>query len=103
MFTYFAATSSGLQFEQVLINANHKELIGEEVGKHWKKLGSALGLSSGFLNNTEADHSGDCCERVQKVLEKWQQEKGSGATMEALKNALVSIKRTDVAEKLLGM
>ena len=48
MSTYFAATSSGLQFEQVLINANQKELICEEVGKHWKKLGSALGLSSAF-------------------------------------------------------
>lgn len=68
MFTYFAATSSGPQLEQVLINANQKELICEEVGKHWKKLGSALGLSSAFLNNTETDHSGDCCEMVQKCL-----------------------------------
>lgn len=37
------------------------------------------------------------------MLEKWQQENGSGATMEVLKNALVKIGRTDVAEKLLGM
>ena len=39
MFTYFAATSSGPQLEQVLINANQKELICEEVGintgKNW--------------------------------------------------------------------
>ena len=42
-------------------------------------------------------------EMAWKVLQKWTQKKGNGATMGILINALKKIKRRDVVEKMLGM
>ena len=102
MFPCFAAISSDIPFEQAPVTDIHIWSILGEVGADWRNLGTVLGLESALLNNIEADHS-ECRERARKVLEKWKQKNGNGATVEILINALNEIDRKDVAEKPLGM
>ena len=54
------------------------------------------------MDNIDADHSA-YREKAWKVLQKWKQKEGNGATVGILINALEEIGRRDVIEKLRDM
>ena len=54
------------------------------------------------MNNIEADRS-DWRERAWKVLQKWKEKNGNGATVGMLLNAFHVIGRKDVVQKLLDV
>ena len=101
MFTCFAATSSEILFEQALVTEIQIQSICGEVVTDWRDLGIVLGIASVFMDIIEADYSASR-EKASQMLLKWKQ-KGNGATVGILINALAKIERKDVAEKLLGM
>lgn len=76
--------------------------ISEDIGASWKKLGRLLLKRECLLNNIDADFSG-VGEKSHQLLLKWKEDKGSAATVQALFQALLQIKRTDVAKKLIKL
>ena len=101
-FPCFAATSSDIAFEQAPVDEILICSVSVEIGANWRHLGAVLGLESALMNNIEKDHT-ECYERAWKVLEKWKERNGNGATVEILINALLKIGRKDAVQKLLGM
>jgi len=76
--------------------------INEDVGASWRKLGRHLLKRECVLNNIDADFSG-VGEKAYQVLQKWKEESGATATPRALFLAMIQIKRTDVAKKLIKL
>ena len=74
--------------------------INEDVGTSWKKLGRHLSIKECVLNNINEDYRG-VSEKAIQVLFKWKEDNGASATPEALFSALLHIRRTDVAKKLI--
>ena len=76
--------------------------INEDVGASWRKLGRHLLKRECVLNNIDADFSG-VGEKAYQVLLKWKEENGATATPRVLFLAVIQIKRTDVAKKLIKL
>ena len=76
--------------------------INEDVGASWRKLGRHLLKRECVLNNIDADFSG-VGEKAYQVLLKWKEENGTTATPRSLFLAMIQIKRTDVAKKLIKL
>lgn len=76
--------------------------INEDVGASWKKLGRHLSIKECVLNNINEDYRG-VSEKAIQVLFKWKEDNGASATPEALFSALLHIRRTDVAKKLIWL
>lgn len=76
--------------------------INEDVGASWRNLGRHLLKRECVLNNIDADFDG-VSEKAIRVLFKWKEDSGACATPEALFSALLHIRRTDVAKKLLSL
>ena len=93
MFTCFAANS---------VHDIDIFLICGEIGENWRDLGTVLELDSAALDIIAASRE-NCRELARKVLQKWKQKEGSGATVGILIDALEKMERRDVVEKLLGM
>ena len=102
MFTFFTATSGNKSIKQTPVTENHIWLICDKVATDWRDLGTVLGTTSALMDIIETDCSASH-EKARKVLLKWKQRKGKGATVGILINALKEIERIDVVEKLLGM
>ena len=102
MFTCFAVTSSVIPFENAPVTEFNVWSICDELGANWRDLGTVLGLRSALMENIGADHT-KCRNKAWEVLLKWKQEKGKGATVGILLDALNKMRRNDVVEKLLGM
>ena len=102
MFTCFAATAGGKQFKQVPVAEIHIISICDDVGAEWRHLGTVLGLQSSFLDFNE---NVNCAyyDKTWDMLQEWRRETGKGATLGILINALETIGKRDVAEKLRGM
>ena len=101
-FTCFAATAGGIRFEQAPATDNHLQSICGEVSARWRDLGAVLGLKPELMKDMDTDLS-DCRERALKVLQKWRERDGNGATMGILLNALKRLDRKDVVVKLCSM
>ena len=76
--------------------------INEDVGASWRKLGRHLLIKECVLNNINEDFTG-VSEKAIHVLFKWKEDNGASATPEALFSALLHIRRTDVAKKLISL
>ena len=76
--------------------------IHENLGASWKKLGRHMLKKECFLDNIDEDFKG-VGEKAYQLLLKWKEEEGETATPQALFKALVHIKRTDVAKKLMKL
>lgn len=76
--------------------------INEDVGASWRKLGRHLLIKECVLNNINEDFSG-VSEKAIQLLFKWKEDNGASATPEALFSALLDIRRTDVAKKLISL
>ena len=101
MFTCFAATAGGKQFKQVPVADIQIISICDDVGAEWRHLGTVLGLQSSFLDFNE---NVKCTyDKTWDMLQEWRRQTGKGATVGILINALETIGKRDVAEKLRGM
>ncbi|XP_046845004.1 uncharacterized protein LOC124438833 isoform X2 [Xenia sp. Carnegie-2017] len=73
--------------------------IAKELVDDWKALGIKLGISQSELGGISADYH-PVNEKACQMLSKWQKKDGRDATSNKLAEALCSINRRDLAEKL---
>lgn len=76
--------------------------INEDIGASWRKLGWHMLKRECFLNNIDEDFRG-VSEKAYQLLLKWKEEGGATATSQTLFLALLRIRRTDVAKKLIRL
>ena len=75
--------------------------ISDDVGTCWRELGPKLDIPAAKIQNLNDDYR---CNRdkANVLLLMWQQKEGSSALAGRLADALVSIGKKGIAEKLLG-
>ena len=78
----------------------HLKNIAKELTQ-WRLTASWLGLKT-IVDDLDKDVRFDEKDKRQRMLEGWQEEKGTKATYWALAEALLQVGRTDLAEKLLS-
>ena len=76
--------------------------IAKELAHDWKALGRNLGIRYSELERINADFNHSVYEKACQMLSKWQKKNGRDATSNKLAEALCSIGRRDLAEKLQG-
>ena len=75
--------------------------ISDDVGTCWRELGPKLDISAAKIQNLDEDYRRNC-DKANILLLMWQQKEGSSALAGRLADALVSIGKKGIAEKLLG-
>ena len=75
--------------------------ISDDVGTCWRELGPKLDISAAKIQNLDEDYRRNC-DKANILLLMWQQKEGSSALAGRLADALVSIGKEGIAEKLLG-
>lgn len=75
--------------------------ISDDVGTCWRELGPKLKIAASKIHNLDEEYR---CNRdkANALLIIWKQQEGRGATVGCLADALESIVRKSIAEKLLG-
>lgn len=76
--------------------------INEDIGASWRKLGRHMLKKECFLSNINEDFKG-VGEKAYQLLLKWKEEGGASATPQTIFLALLRIRRTDVAKKLIKL
>ncbi|XP_046845178.1 uncharacterized protein LOC124439026 isoform X2 [Xenia sp. Carnegie-2017] len=76
--------------------------IAKELIDDWKVLGIKLRISKSELEGINADYNHSVNVKAYQMLSKWQKKNGRDATSNKLAEALCSIGRRDLAEKLQG-
>ena len=76
--------------------------INEDIGASWRKLGRHMLKKECFLNNIDEDFKG-VSEKAYQLLVKWKEEGAATATPQTLFLALLRVRRTDVAKKLIRL
>ena len=75
--------------------------ISDDVGTCWRELGPKLDIPAAKIQNLDEDYR--CTrDKANILLLMWQQKEGSSALAGRLADALVSIGKKRIAEKLLG-
>ncbi|XP_058943705.2 uncharacterized protein [Pocillopora verrucosa] len=76
--------------------------ISDDVGTCWRELGPKLDIPAAKIQNLDNDY---CCSRdkANALLLLWKQKEGRNALVGCLADALVSIGKKCIAEKLLGL
>ena len=76
-------------------------LVSRHLGKYWKALGRRLELSSGELDQVNADYHVDGLqEKIYQMLEKWRVKKGKDATIGLLAEKLWGVDQHQLAALL---
>ena len=75
--------------------------ISDDVGTCWRELGPKLDIPAAKIQNLDNDY---CCSRdkANALLLLWKQKEGRNALVGCLADALVTIGKKCIAEKLLG-
>ena len=68
----------------------------------WERLARSLGLDNSDIESIIRERDTEE-EKRDKMLQRWKQRRGSAATYEELTTALLRIKRTDLAERVISM
>ncbi|XP_029985562.1 FAS-associated death domain protein [Sphaeramia orbicularis] len=76
------------------------EVIAENLGKSWRKLGRKLGLSEVKLDSINAKHQFDLEEITVEMLKEWRKSQGARARVEDLTKALRDCQLKLTAEKV---
>ncbi|XP_031556888.1 uncharacterized protein LOC116293564 isoform X2 [Actinia tenebrosa] len=76
--------------------------ILEELGTCWKSIGPILHINSAKLKNIDTDNS-NSKDKASDMIATWKQQEGKYATVGTLEQALLRIKRKDVADKFIGV
>ena len=76
------------------------EELGDEIAENWRKLGRRLRVRETHIQKINTAHD-QLSEKGYHMLKHWKQEMGSGATYQALCDALQHkrVQRQDLAEK----
>ncbi|XP_028405064.1 uncharacterized protein LOC114527571 [Dendronephthya gigantea] len=92
------SSTSNIQIKEDCPEESELNEIAEEVANDWEKIGRKL-LSNKEVTIVDHDEDG-VVEKATRILEKWKQSKGSGATYRLLYEALVdqTVNRRDIAE-----
>ncbi|KAM3876852.1 FAS-associated death domain protein [Diretmus argenteus] len=77
------------------------EVIAENLGKTWRKLGRKLGLSEVRLESIAKRHPTDLEETVVELLKEWRKNQGAGARVETLITALRDCQYNLTADKVV--
>ena len=75
--------------------------ISDDVGTCWRELGPKLSIAAAKIYNLDEEYSHNR-DKAYALLIIWKMQVGSGALAGRLADALESIGRTSIAEKLLG-
>lgn len=75
--------------------------ISDDVGTCWRELGPKLSIAAAKIYNLDEEYSHNR-DKAYALLIKWKEQMGSGALAGHLADALESIGRKSIAEKLLG-
>ena len=75
--------------------------ISDDVGTCWRKLGPKLNIAASKIQNLDDEHRCNW-DKANALLLMWKRKEGSGAVAGRLADALESIERKSIAEKLLG-
>ena len=75
--------------------------ISNDVGTCWRELGPKLKIAASKIHNLDEENRLNW-DKANALLIKWKQQEGRGATVGCLADALESIARKSIAEKLLG-
>lgn len=74
----------------------------EHIGTCWYDLGAYLKIPESELDNIQSDHVRSC-DKGLALLRSWRTKKGNSATVGRLLDALISIKKKEIAENLLDV
>ena len=80
-------------------NVTHASNIIEDLGPSWKDLGRALKIKEAVLSNIDVENKYEK-EKCYAVLTIWERALGTSATIGVFSDALLTIQRKDVADKL---
>jgi len=75
--------------------------ISDDVGTCWRELGPKLSIAAAKIYNLDEEYSYNR-DKANTLLNIWRMQVGSGALAGHLADALESIGRKSIAEKLLG-
>ena len=75
--------------------------ISDDVGTCWRELGRKLNISAAVVQNLDEDYLSNR-EKANALLLMWKQREGRSAVAGRLADALLSIGRKSIAEKLVG-
>ena len=75
--------------------------ISEDVGTCWRQLGPKLDIAAAKIQNLDEEYKFNR-DKANALLLIWEQKEGKGAMAGILADALESIGRKSIAEKLLG-
>lgn len=75
--------------------------ISDDVGTCWRELGPKLSIAAAKIYNLDEEYSHNR-DKAHALLNIWKMQVGSGALAGHLADALESIGRKSIAEKLLG-
>lgn len=84
-----------------VVSAMHVLEICDDIGTCWHDLGITLNLPPAILNNIDVEHP-RCREKARAMLYEWIRREGSSATIQCLVDALETIEKKGIAQRLLG-
>ncbi|KAM9860675.1 FAS-associated death domain protein [Aulostomus maculatus] len=76
------------------------DVIAENVGRQWRKLGRKLGLNEVKLESIARKHPTDLEETVQELLKEWRRSRGTEARAKELVDALRACEHNLTADKV---
>lgn len=77
-----------------------KEVIAENLGKNWRKLGRKLGLTDVKLDSISRRHPTELEETAVELLKEWRKNQGTEARIEDLLKALRACQFNLTADKV---
>jgi len=84
-----------------VVDGDVLQLVSVHIGKDWRALGRQLRTSDDILDALQLDFNAHGVrEMAYQMLRDWHERLGSDAKLEVLANALLAIKRSDIAVKL---
>ncbi|XP_066274826.1 caspase-2-like [Branchiostoma lanceolatum] len=75
--------------------------VVKRVSRNWDELAEKLGFTENDIENLRSDKP-DQARRCKAMLRKWKNKYGTGATLQVLQDALISIEQGDTAQELEG-
>uniref|UniRef100_A0A3Q0QX89 Fas (tnfrsf6)-associated via death domain n=1 Tax=Amphilophus citrinellus TaxID=61819 RepID=A0A3Q0QX89_AMPCI len=77
------------------------EVIAENLGKNWRKLGRKLGLTETRLDSISTRHPSDLQETAMELLKEWRKDQRADAQVKKLIDALRACQMNLTADKLI--
>lgn len=99
--TFFSISEETVNPRQSVVTELQLSDISDDVGTCWRELGPKLNIPTAKIRNLDEEYKSNR-DKANALLTIWKEQEGSGALTGVLANALESIGRKSIAEKLLG-